>query len=214
MITTIEVHYLPPTWVIAALSHPEDRLRLEGHEHYQKGSFRNRCLLDGANGIQSLYVPLEQGKNQGKNIKDVKIAWSVDWHKVHWKTIKSGYGNAPFFPYYEDGLRALFDKKPLFLWDWNLQFYVWMLKQMNLPGSLEETSGYQKHIEIGQDFRHRFKPTGDNPMPEAIKIVSYPQVFGDRHPFLPGLSGLDMLFCVGPSAISLLKTMRQNISHE
>ena len=40
-----------------------DLVVIEAHEHFQKGSYRNRCHIAGANGIQVLSVPLRREKD-------------------------------------------------------------------------------------------------------------------------------------------------------
>ena len=70
------------------------------YESYQKMSFRNRFMIAGANGIISLTVPLENGREQKRLMKDVRISNAHSWQKQHWKTIESCYNKSPWFEFY------------------------------------------------------------------------------------------------------------------
>ncbi|MGL1273990.1 WbqC family protein, partial [Vibrio parahaemolyticus] len=67
-----------------------------------------------------LSVPLQDGRNQRKLFKDVKIDYSTSWHKQHWKSIQSVYGKSPYFEYYGETVKSLLDKKQAFLFDMNI----------------------------------------------------------------------------------------------
>ena len=65
---------------------------------------------------------LEKGKNNQLKIREVELNFHQDWPRQHWQSIRSAYGNAPFFPYYADELAPLFTDPPALLWDFNLSF--------------------------------------------------------------------------------------------
>lgn len=208
MVSLCELHYLPSVRVLAFLSRPDDHLVLEAWEHHQKGSFRNRCRIDGANGIQSLSIPLRKGKHQQMPVKEVRIAHEVDWPLIHWRTIVSAYGRSPYFEHYRDALEACYRRKERFLWDWNLRLMELLVRVMALPGGIGHSEGYAaRPMEGAIDLRGRIPVHGGHP-PPGLRDVPYPQVFSDRHPFLPGLSGLDLLFCAGPASRAMLSSMR------
>ena len=68
---------------------------IEQYESWQKMSFRNRCVILGANGMMNLTIPLENGRDQKCLIKEVKINNREDWQKQHWRSIFSSYGKSP-----------------------------------------------------------------------------------------------------------------------
>ena len=65
-----------------------DHVVLDVHEFYQKQSFRNRCVIAGANGPLNLIVPIQRigGKSM---MKDLKIDHSQNWKKIHWKSLET-----------------------------------------------------------------------------------------------------------------------------
>lgn len=209
MTTLVETHYFPSVWVLAFLAAGDDLLYWEACETYQKGSWRQRCLIDGSNGVQTLTIPLRRGKHQQMPIREVRIAYDTPWHRSHPKTLASTYGNAPYFDHYADSLFRMFEAPPRWLWDWNLMVAEWLIHQLRLPGQRAYTREYRPALpEDTLDLRNALRPSSPADPPPGLRIVPYPQVFQDRHPFLPGLCGLDLLFCAGPSARDLLHAMR------
>ena len=94
----IEAQYLPSIQFFSKLTR-FSTLLLEAHENYQKGSYRNRCHIAGANGLMRLSIPLRKGKNEQLPIQKTLISYDEPWITQHWQSIRSAYGNAPFFPY-------------------------------------------------------------------------------------------------------------------
>ena len=172
--------YLPPLEWFAA-SQKEGIIELEACENYQKGSTRNRCIIAAPNGPQRLTIPLEKGKHQQTLIRDVRISYTESWPVIHWRSIQTAYGNAPFFEYYCDDLNAIYEKKPVFLFDFNLALLEFVLQK----------TGWKWSVQCTQNFV---------PVPTERAIYTpqrYPQVFEDRFGFQANLSVLDALMCCG-----------------
>ncbi len=184
-------------------------LCLEACEHFQKGSYRNRCHLAGPNGLQRLSIPLEKGKHQQTPIRAVRIAYHEPWQQVHWRSIRTAYGNAPFFAYYADELAVFYETRFEFLFDFNLELFYFLARKMGWRGDLQLTNAYapkQEAILPGEglvDFRDTISP-GNHTLPGWFLPRAYPQVFAERHGFIPGLSALDLLLCQGKHAGELL----------
>lgn len=193
--TLIETQYLPP---IATFSEAikSGTLMIEAHENYQKRSFRNRCDLAAANGIISLTVPLESGKNRQLNVRDVRISYAERWQAQHWQTIISAYGKSPFFEHYVDGFAPLYEKKYDFLFDFNYALTEKIIKYLKLDIKIILSSSYvNETLDSIVDIRNTIR-SREQLLSQATN-KKYPQVFEDRFGFLPQLSILDMLFCVG-----------------
>src|SRR5690349_1049815 len=92
----------------ALISRPE--IVVEKYEHYEKQSFRNRCYIKGPHRIESLIVPVT-GKSGKPLITDIRIDYNQKWLNNHWRTIRTAYGNAPFFEYYAPDVENILFKK-------------------------------------------------------------------------------------------------------
>ena len=77
-----------------------DEVWIELSEHFLKQSYRNRCTILTANGPQNLSIPVAEGSNSKRIIRDVAISYDHSWQKLHWKALLSAYNNAPFFSIY------------------------------------------------------------------------------------------------------------------
>ncbi len=179
-------------------------IKIEAYESFQKMSFRNRYVLSGANGLQTLTIPVAGGREQKKLITEVEIDYSVDWAIKHWRSITSGYSKAPFFDYYADDIRTLLFSKEILLLNFNMEILGWLLKRLKINVVIEFTDSFKSVYNNEFDFRNQLLPKN------YINDVcdwrpKYPQVFEDRLGFQPNLSILDLLFCQGPNAGELVQ---------
>jgi hypothetical protein len=196
----LEIQYLPPIQYFTKLSSGEP-VYIEQWEHYQKGTYRNRCHIAAANGLTRLTIPLIKGKNEQQAIREVRIAYYEPWQRQHWQSIRSAYGNSPFFEFYADVLQPFYEKPFPFLFDFNLELLQTLLKLLRMDVTLQLTDAYVDVAPDGwTDLRNAIhpKPHLQKPDPDFTP-KSYHQVFEDRYAFLPNLSMLDGLFCLGKS---------------
>ena len=195
----IELQYLPSLEYFCAIL-KNDELIIEANEYFEKQSYRNRCRIQTTNKIDTLTVPVQNG-NKKVLIKDIKIDYSQDWTRRHWGAIHSGYGKSPFFEYYSEYFKKLFDKKPDFLFDLNQEILTICLKLLRLEKKIIFTENYQKKVET--DYRGLIHPKRDYESNNLYQSLAYRQNFGSE--FEPNLSILDLLFCQGNQSISVLK---------
>lgn len=202
----LEAQYLPNVQYFSKLT-KFPNLILEAHENYQKGSYRNRCHIAGANGLMRLSIPLRKGKNQQLSIRETEISYDEPWTSQHWHSIKSAYGNAPYFPYYQDEIEAFFQIRPTFLFEWNKSFLELLIDLLQLSVEISLSQGFTKTVTDGiLDLRGHIHPKSHRQAVDRnFQSVPYPQLFEERHGFLPNLSILDLLFCTGPQAILYLE---------
>ncbi|MDC0230845.1 WbqC family protein [Aureispira] len=202
----LELQYLGPVQYYTKFI-KYDRIYFEQHENYRKGSFRNRCCLATSNGIVTLSIPLLKGKHQQAHIKTVAIDNSKNWQLMHWRSIQTAYGNSPFFEYYKDELQQLYKKKYDLLFKFCLDVQELILNYLQIIPSIHFTSSFTKEVFGNQiDFRNTILPKNYTFSDDIeFNAHSYPQVFEDRHGFLPNLSILDLLFCTGPEASHYLQ---------
>ncbi len=175
---------------------------IEQYEHYQKGGYRNRFFIVAANGVQRITIPLKKGKNKQQTIKTIEISYEEDWNRQAWQTIVSAYGRAPYFEHYADHIQPFFTKKYTFLWDWNHDILIKIIQLLKVDLQYDFSNEYiDIYDENHTDIRHNMKPNIDI---DIQKFKKYPQLFEERHGFIPNLSILDLLFCTGPRAKEFL----------
>lgn len=218
MILLTELHYHPPAALFAELQRA-DGILLEAHEHYRKQTYRNRCLIRTAQGVQPLTVPVLDGNRAEKvSVSNIEIDYRQNWIHRHWRTLQTAYGNSPYFEYYADYLHDIYVSKPALLFDLNLQFLRLLLKCFRLTLPVYLTTEYHAHYPTLPSTDHAGllpdRPIADRrdwltpkaaaktPEPDtpaaSTLVRPYPQVFGPG--FEPGLSVLDLLFSQGPAA--------------
>ena len=198
----IELHYLPSVSYFTLIQ-GSDTLFVEKFEHYEKQSYRNRCYIKTAGGVETLIVPLT-GKHGKTLIKDVRIDYSQKWLNNHWRTIQSAYGNAPFFEFYCDDLHQILFKKHEFLFDLNSDLLIMILKRLKCNIPIQETTIYKKEYPATiKDCRSLLNPKKEDSCNRFFKSVEYHQVFGSK--FVQNLSIIDLIFCEGPGALKIVQ---------
>lgn len=204
----IEPHYLPSLEYFCALL-PFDKLILEKHEHYIKQSFRNRCYINTANGVEMLVVPLSE-KHGKVPLKDIPIDYSKKWQNNHWRGIQSAYAKAPFFEHYSDPLRKIIFSDHQLLSDLNLALLSFCLRSLKIEKEVSETVSYEKSVgEDIYDLRSSITPKEGYSGRPYYKPVAYHQVFGSA--FAENLSIVDLLFSEGPLSLAILKASQKEI---
>ncbi len=197
----VEFQYLAPISFYSALINTTN-LVFEEYEFYRKMSFRNRCIVAGANGPIQLTVPLTLGRNQKTLITKVELANQYPWQEQHWKTIESCYRKSPWFDHYAPELEIFYKTDFQWLVEWDLALFRWVVNKLNIDLTIEATSKFHATYSSEEylDLRNSILPKGYNK--EAGK--PYQQVFSGGIGFLRNLSILDLLFCQGKAAINYL----------
>ena len=174
---------------------------LEQYAHYIKQTYRNRCQILTANGVMNLTIPVDKVSGTKVLDKDVRIS-NTDWQRVHWAAIESAYNNSPFFLYYSDDIKPLYEKKFDFLLDFNFQLQEIIVSLIGLNTKLTLTNLYLDSNEL--DFREKLSPKykGDN-----LNFIAKPyyQVFKEKYGFVENLSIYDLLFNMGNESILILR---------
>ncbi|MCQ2154274.1 MAG: WbqC family protein, partial [Bacteroidales bacterium] len=102
---------------------------LEAHENYQKQSWRNRCNILTANGIEALQVPVvHDGGTFRHPISEIRVVWSRPWLERQKRALDSAYMSSAYFEHYRDALYAVLDERPERLWDLNLSVINFFLR--------------------------------------------------------------------------------------
>lgn len=199
----LPIFYLPPISWFSVFLDSENEIIFEQFENFPKQTYRNRAVIYGANGKLPLIVPI---KHTGKReMKDIEIAFAEDWQKLHWKSIKTAYQSTPYFEYYEDKLKMIFEEKPQLLIDFNLKALKVIIDILKTKKDFTFTEEYFKSPEA-LDFRDKFSAK----MESKIQFPEYYQSFSGKNGFLQDLSILDLICNIGPESLTYIKNIKIN----
>lgn len=175
-----------------------DVAAIQTNEVFPKQTYRNRCVIVNANGLQNLSIPVEREQGHETLTQNIRISYAENWVKNHLKSIESAYRRTPYYEYYIDSVESIFNQKKDLLIDLNddlLQFLV-------------EKTGLRCEVNLTSDSRIIERELNDLVNPKSTYIFHgkpYLQTFTERFGFLNNLSILDLLFNEGPNAICVLQ---------
>ena len=178
----------------------ENEPLIEVFETYRKQTYRNRCRVMTANGVESLSVPVVKVHGNHTMTKDIIISPVEPWQHIHSRCLESAYKAAPYFDHYYDYLRPIFEGRFERLIDLNDAALQAVLKMLKVKKDIVHTTDYVREAE--NDLREAFSPK--KPFDKNL-FPTYYQVFSEKFPFAPDLSVLDLIFNVGPEAATYLK---------
>ena len=179
-----------------------DTITFETEDNFQKQTNRNRTYIYSPNGIQLLNIPVKHSGESHQKTKDVKIESDFDWQKQHFKSLEAAYRSSPFFEYFEDDIRPLFEKKYTFLLDLNFETMDFVSKCLRMKLDYDTTTEYFREVDSNTVIDFRYLVNGKK---DDSQFESYTQVFGEKYGFLNNLSILDLLFNEGKYALDYLK---------
>ena len=207
--------YFPPVQWMQKL-HRYKKALIERNDNFCKQTYRNRCLIATANGVQALTVPIERYDSAKCPMRDIRISDHGEWRHIHWNAIVSAYGESPYFLYYADDIRPFFERKWDYLFDFNMEITYKLCELLDVRPDIEITSEYtspeaiasqlgqqtEHNVEVN-DFRDTIRPK--HPLPDpGFSPVPYYQVHSLRQGFQPNMSALDLLMNEGPEGIFYL----------
>ena len=198
MVPTLTIAWFPPTEYFALLA-KYSSVYIEACEHYQKQSYRNRCLIYAADGPQMLNFPVRHREGTfNLPIREIEVDYSTPWVEKAKRCIETAYRSSAYFEYYRDELFAILDAHPETLWELDMRIIRFFLDKIGLRTELVPTASFApEHVDI-----HPKRPNAI--LQENGLDRPYYQVFADRHGFVPNLSVMDLLFNEGPASIDYL----------
>ena len=214
----LETAFMPPVSYFAAIAEEftlsygrvvslvPARLRLEACENYQKQSYRNRCRIYAAGGVESLTLPVvHEGGTSSLPIREIRVDWSRDWLPRMERAIVSAYESSPYFEYYRDSLFDTFESRPEKLFDLNIRLIHYFLGKIGISADIDFTTEYERPGETAPDIRD-LRGLIHPKRPSILKTEKpYWQVFAAKYGFKSDLSVLDLLFNEGPDSLSCIK---------
>ncbi|WP_369753248.1 WbqC family protein [Flavobacterium sp. WC2409] len=201
MNTLLYPTYFPSISHFAAMLQAE-KITFEIEDNFQKQTNRNRTYIYSPNGIQLLNIPVKHSKLIRQKTKDIQIEPEFDWQKQHFKSLEAAYRSSPFFEFFEDDIRVIFEKKYKYLMDLNFETIAVVSKCLRMKLEFDTTTEYFHEVDtsIIKDFRFLVEGKKD-----VSSFEKYPQVFDDKYDFINNLSILDLLFNEGKFTTDYLK---------
>ncbi len=199
--------YLAPVSYYAKLL-AADAVFIEQYDHYQKQTYRNRCVIASPSGPLALSVPVAKPGNPKCYMRDIRISEHGNWRRMHWNALEAAYNNTPFFEYYKDDFRPFYEGRNYeFLMDFNEALCRLACSLIDMQPRMERTESYRPSSAPGeQDFRERIHPKMDfREVDPDFYPCPYYQVFQQELGFLPDLSIVDLLFNMGPESLLVLQ---------
>ncbi|MCG7280289.1 WbqC family protein [Chryseobacterium taklimakanense] len=197
----LPIFYLPPVSWFSVFLHQDSEVVFEQYENFPKQTYRNRANIYGANGKLSLIIPIHH--NGKRAMKDIEISYSENWQHLHWKSIKNAYQSSPYFEFYEDHLKQIFDSEEKSLIKFNLRALEIILKLLKTEKAYSLNDEYARNpAEI--NYREKFSAK----QPSEFEMEEYYQTFSDKLGFLADLSILDLLCNKGPESLTYIQNIK------
>ncbi|KFF12952.1 WbqC family protein [Chryseobacterium soli] len=197
----LPVFYLPPISWFSVFLDPVNDVVFEQFESFPKQTYRSRTNIYGANGKLSLIIPITH--NGKREFKDIEISYSEDWRSIHWKSIKTAYQSSPYFEYYEDKLKKIFELKEKYLLDFNIKALEIIKQILKAEKAQSLNEEYIKNPDA-VNFREKFSAK----LPSEFEMEEYYQTFTDKLGFLADLSIVDLICNKGPESMTYIKNIK------
>lgn len=202
--------YFPPTSYMAAIvAHAHGvsrgqggRVLIEQWESYHKQTLRNRCRIDSPTGALTLTIPIQH--NGVRLVRDLRLSEHGHWRHQHWQALLSAYAASPFFDYYQDDFRPIYEGRQRFLIDFNEEILLTCLRLIDIDVTPQRTDRWMAAPGT-PDQPHGIGVDEEGWHPQ---FIPYYQVFCTKaRAFLPDLSIADLLFNMGPESLLVLLRM-------
>lgn len=199
--------YFPPISYFAYLTSPKvTKVTMEAKEHFVKQSIRSRCTVADPHGRLTLFVPKEKTGN--RSVMDrVRTVEEAHWRRTHWRSMADSYRSSPYFEYYEDDFEPFFKEQEDRIFHIGQRSMAKVCELLRIPYEVSVTAEYWEGDDA-IDLRNAWNNRPYREEPPVKEFPGYTQVFSDRYDFIPDLSILDLLFCMGPKSLDYLSSLR------
>lgn len=172
-------------------------------ERYDKRNKNlNRMGIVGTNGVQMLSVPLSK-PNSSMRVGEVGLSEHGNWRHVHWGALFSAYGRTPFFDYFADDLKRIYEDRDIItIFSLNMALHSAIIDFLDLPVETvvlcgKTDCGAGKCADL-RDSKFNIDMAGG---------YGYYQIWQDKFGFQKGMSMLDLLFNEGRESVLRLLDM-------
>ena len=198
MAPVLTIAWFPPVEYFAVLARYSS-VYMEACENYQKQSYRNRCRIYAADGVQNLSFPVKHRNGSfALPVREIEVDYSTPWVLKAERCIDAAYRSSAFFAYYRDELFAILDAQPRTLWELDMRIIRFFMAKVGLNTEIVPTECYAaEHVDI-----HPKRPNAI--LQEFGLDRPYYQVFSDRKGFISNLSVMDLLFNEGPASLEFI----------
>ena len=195
----VSTAYLPPVEYFSVISRA-DEIFVEREENYLKQTYRNRCYILSAHGIQLLSVPVYLGSLHKTQLKEIRIDDSKRWQQVHLRAMTASYKASPYFEFYFENIEKIISKNHDFLLDLNMELMESVLEILKIKKTISYTTNFEPPGNMENDFRYKITPKEES----HFAVKEYSQVFNKDKCFTQGLSIVDLVFNMGPDSVDFL----------
>lgn len=186
--------------------HPRVVIDLGGH--YERQSYRTRTSIVGPNGPQLLNVHIARESGTRPPLHAIGLSYTETWPQQHMHAIRSAYGQAPWAIHYLDAIEEVLLARHERLVDLLLATMRLALKWTGARTELELRHEHVADTSGLHDLRDTLHPK--RALPAGLHAVGpYPQVFADRHGFVPRMSVIDLACNAGPAIGTILRGSAQ-----
>ena len=183
---------------------------IEQYDSYIKQTYRNRCKIVAAQGVQLLTVPVEKPSTPHALMRDIRISDHGNWRHLHASAIASAYGSSPFYEYYADDINHFYEQRYDFLFDYNMAQIECVCRWLGLELDVVRSESFVERDTTNiVDLRDAIHPKHPNESLIAPYVPQpYYQVFAAKHGFVADASILDLLCNMGNEALLVLAGRR------
>lgn len=193
MIVLPTAYFAPVGYYVRLFKEP---VIIDAHEHYEKQTLRNRCIIATGQGPQVLSINVEKGNRPHTPITDIRLSSHANWMHQHLYSLATYYGNSPFYEFYIDDLKEVMTGIG----------YGGSLFEMNerLRRTICQLIGFEPQVEYSSQWMGKESLLTDFDLNDPRP---YYQVAMTEHsqPFQANMSILDLLFNMGPESLLVLR---------
>lgn len=187
---------------------------------YSRQSLQNRALLRTPDGRQWISIPL-RGRQHGLPILDVAIHGKRGWLRKHWRALHFNYRTTPYFEYYEEQLRPVFEREWSCLADLTVRSIELTCRLLGIQTRIVRASQLiaedrrPDKPESVRDILGRMgradlivpEEAAAADLPIASKLLTFEEQERRQNfaGFEPGMSTLDLVFNYGPDASAMIR---------